>query len=229
MSRDLTLLHPKLQMLLPKIKAACAEQGLNVLFTDGMRTKAEQDALYEQGRTVVGTIVTNVQYPNSMHNWGVAVDFCRNVRGKEYDDSDNFFAKVGSIAKAYGLEWGGDWKNFPDKPHLQLAEYSLDGTTSYLRRVYGSPEKFMAVWTASVAPSQSAAADSSPAGGAKTWFSDVPKDAWYEEALAWAVENGIIAGFEDGTFRPNEPLTRAQIVSVLYRYDAYKKGQKAGE
>ena len=220
MSRDLTLLHPKMQMLLPKIKAACTEQGLNVLFTDGMRTKAEQDALYAQGRTVAGTIVTNVQYPNSMHNWGVAVDFCRNERGREYDDSDNFFARVGSIAKAYGLEWGGDWRSFPDKPHLQLAEYSLDGTTSYLRRVYGSPEKFMAVWKT---------AEEKPAEKPCSGFYDVPDDRWSSEAVGWGAKNGLVAGYEDGLFHPEDALTREQMMSILYRYDAYKKGQKAGE
>ena len=210
MSRDLTLLHPKLQAILPKIKEMAAAQDLPVLWTDGMRTQAEQDALYAQGRTAPGTIVTNVRYPDSMHNWGVAVDFCRNVRGREYDDSDNFFFRVASIAKAYGLDWGGDWTSFRDKPHLQLAEYSIDGTTDYLRRTYGTPAKFAATWRTATA-----------AG-----FPDVPADAWYAEALEWAVKAGIIAGCEDGTFRPDAPLTRAQLVSILYRYHAWHNGQK---
>lgn len=219
MSRDLTLLHPKLQRILPLIIEACAGQGLPVLITDGMRTKAEQDAIYAQGRTKPGTIVTQVQYPNSMHNWGVAVDFCRNVKGREYDDSDNFFARVAYIAKSFGMEWGGDWKNFVDKPHLQLAEFSLDGTTSYLRRVYGSPENFQKVWKnykpEPETPTQTVAG-----------FSDVPANAWYAEALEWAVDAGIIAGFEDGTFRPDQYVTRAQIVSILYRFNAWKGGEK---
>lgn len=217
MSRDLTLLHPKLQKILPTIIKACESQGLPVLITDGMRTKAEQDALYAQGRTAAGQIVTNVAYPNSMHNWGVAMDFCRNVRGKEYDDSDSFFARVASIAKAYGMEWGGDWKTFPDKPHLQLAEFSLDGTTSYLRRVYGTPERFQAVWKKETAEE--------PPIPTVCGFTDVPANAWYAEALEWAVKAGIIAGFEDGTFRPEQYPNRAQIVSILYRYHAWKEGK----
>lgn len=212
MSRDLSLLHPKLRAILPKIKADADKLGLPVLWTDGMRTRAEQDALYAQGRTTPGTIVTSVRYPNSMHNWGVAVDFCRNVKGKEYDDSDNFFAKVASIAKAYGLDWGGDWNRFVDKPHLQLAEYSQDGTTAYLRSTYGTPEAFFATWPS--LPIETVAG-----------FDDVPAGAWYAEPLEWAVKAGIIAGFDDGTFRPDAPLTRAQLVSILYRYDAWRKGQ----
>ena len=204
MSRDLALLHPRLQAILPRIKAECEAQALPVLWTDGMRTKAEQDALYAQGRTSPGTIVTNVRYPDSMHNWGVAVDFCRNVRGREYDDTDNFFFRVAFVAKAYGLDWGGDWKTFKDKPHLQLGEYSIDGTTDYLRRTYGTPDRFIATWK-------------KPASG----FLDVPDDRWSSEAVAWAAKAGIAAGFEDGTFRPAEPITREQAVSLLYRYHAW--------
>lgn len=206
MSRDLSQLHPKLRAILPRIAEAAAAQGLPVLWTDGLRIKAEQDAMYAQGRTAPGQIVTNVAYPNSMHNWGVAVDFCRNVRGREYDDSDNFFFRVAQIAKAYGLEWGGDWTTFVDKPHLQMAEYSLDGTTAYLRSAYGTPEAFIKTWQ----PVKTVCG-----------FSDVPADAWYAEPLEWAVGAGLIAGFEDGTFRPDAPVTRAQLVSILYRYHAW--------
>ena len=208
MSRDLALLHPRLQAILPKIKAECEAQALPVLWTDGMRTKAEQDALYAQGRTAPGAIVTNVRYPNSMHNWGVAVDFCRNVRGREYDDTDNFFFRVAFVAKAYGLDWGGDWTSFRDKPHLQLGEYSIDGTTDYLRRTYGTPDRFIATWK-------------KPASG----FLDVPDDRWSSEAVAWAAKAGIAAGFEDGTFRPEEPITREQAISLIYRYHAWHNGQ----
>ena len=218
MSRDLSLLHPKLQKLVPLIIGACAGQGLPVLITDGWRSKAEQDAIYAQGRTKPGTIVTQVQYPNSMHNWGVAVDFCRNVKGREYDDSDNFFGRVGSVAKSFGMQWGGDWKNFTDKPHLQLAEYSLDGTTSYLKRVYGSPENFIKTW--------GEYKDEEKPVTTVAGFSDVPANAWYAEALEWAVNAGIIAGYEDGTFRPDGYLTRAQVVSILYRFNAWKGGEK---
>ena len=211
MSRDLTLLHPKLQAILPRIKAECERQGLYVLWTDGLRTKAEQDALYAQGRTAPGTVVTNVTYPNSMHNWGVAVDFCRNERGREYDDTDNFFYRVGFVAKQFGLEWGGDWKSFKDKPHLQLAEYSMDGTTAYLRGAYGTPDKFMATWKKAEKP--------------YSGFYDVPDDRWSSEAVGWGAKNGLVAGYEDGLFHPEDALTREQMMSILYRYDAYRKAK----
>ncbi len=50
-----------------------------------------------------------------------------------------------------------------------------------------------------------------------TDFTDVPSDAYYAQAVAWAVENGITLGTTDTTFSPNAPCTRAQVVTFLYR------------
>jgi hypothetical protein len=49
-------------------------------------------------------------------------------------------------------------------------------------------------------------------------FSDVANDAYYAEAVAWAVENGITVGTSTTTFSPNNNCTRGQIVTFLYRY-----------
>lgn len=54
-------------------------------------------------------------------------------------------------------------------------------------------------------------------------FFDVPEDAWYAKGTAWAATNGIVNGFEDASFRPESPVTREQLVAILYRYAA-KKG-----
>lgn len=48
-------------------------------------------------------------------------------------------------------------------------------------------------------------------------FPDVPNDAYYAEAVKWAAENGIVAGYPDGKFHPDEACTRAQVVTMLYR------------
>ena len=49
-------------------------------------------------------------------------------------------------------------------------------------------------------------------------FTDVSADAYYEKAVAWAVENGITTGTGFGVFSPDAACTRAQIVTFLYRY-----------
>ena len=49
-------------------------------------------------------------------------------------------------------------------------------------------------------------------------FVDVPKGSWYEESSAWAVENGIVSGYEGKKFGGNDPITRQQFVTILWRY-----------
>ena len=57
----------------------------------------------------------------------------------------------------------------------------------------------------------------SPAPKSMSSFADVPADAFYAKAVAWAVENGITGGTGDGKFSPNATCTRAQAVTFLYR------------
>ena len=118
-------------------------RGFIVKTTDTVRTKQEQDKLYAQGRTEPGNIVTWVKYPYSNHNWGMAFDICRNDGKGTYNDSDGWFKKVGQVGKSFGLEWGGDWKGTPDKPHFELTKY---GDTNTLAKRYGTPENFKKTW-----------------------------------------------------------------------------------
>ncbi|PZN06492.1 MAG: hypothetical protein DIU69_13160, partial [Bacillota bacterium] len=48
-------------------------------------------------------------------------------------------------------------------------------------------------------------------------FNDVPADHRFAAAIAWAKEQGITQGYGDGTFRPDQPVTRAEVVAMLYR------------
>lgn len=195
MSRDINLLHPRLRKIVPQIIAECKAQGLPVLVTQTLRTKAEQDALYAQGRTKPGNIVTNAWYPNSAHCWGVAFDFCRNVKGREYDDSDGFFAKVAAIAKPYGLTWGGDWKNFVDKPHLELTEFMPGASVAWLIRTYSTPEIFMKSW----------ALEDDEMQRYKT-VAELPE--WAQATVRGLVRRGIIAGTGDGEIDISEDMAR---------------------
>ena len=53
-------------------------------------------------------------------------------------------------------------------------------------------------------------------------MSDVDPNEYYAPYIAWAAANGIVTGFEDGTFRPDENVTREQTAAILYRYAQYK-------
>jgi peptidoglycan L-alanyl-D-glutamate endopeptidase CwlK len=140
-------LHPDVKKLAELLIAECAKEGLPpVLITETWRTKDEQNALYAQGRTTPGKIVTNCQYPDSPHCWGAAFDFCRNIRGHEYDDNDGFFTKVGAVGKRLGLFWGGDFKSFVDKPHFESPIYVVNNSVGMLKTKYGTPEAFKKSW-----------------------------------------------------------------------------------
>ena len=45
---------------------------------------------------------------------------------------------------------------------------------------------------------------------------------WYKPAIAWAEQTGVVDGYEDGTFRPDEPVTRQEFAQMLYNYASYK-------
>ena len=51
-------------------------------------------------------------------------------------------------------------------------------------------------------------------------FADVPDGAWYEDALVWAVENGIVNGITETAFAPDAPVTRQDLAVMLLRYEA---------
>lgn len=65
--------------------------------------------------------------------------------------------------------------------------------------------------------------EGSPAVGT-SHFSDVAPGAYYAAAVSWASEGGIVNGYGDGTFRPNNLITREQLAAFLYRY-ASRKGR----
>ena len=52
-------------------------------------------------------------------------------------------------------------------------------------------------------------------------FADV-NDEWYATAVNWAANVGVVNGYEDNTFRPNQPITREQLAAILMNYSAYK-------
>lgn len=110
-------------MTLEIIRRAYSE-GINVQISSGLRTNAQQDKLYAQGRTAPGSIVTNARAGQSVHNYGLAVDFFITTP----DGSAPIWIvnaqwkRVAAIAKSMGFTWGGDWTSFYDAPHLEYTK-----------------------------------------------------------------------------------------------------------
>ncbi len=55
-------------------------------------------------------------------------------------------------------------------------------------------------------------------------FSDVAEDAWYAEAIRWAASEGLVLGYDDGSFGVDNPITLEQMALILYRYEQYRGG-----
>lgn len=108
--------------------------NIAVRIIQGLRTIDEQNALYAQGRTKPGDIVTNAKGGSSYHNYGLAIDFAilidKDGNGtydelswdiKKDNDKDGIadWLEVVKIFEAAGWEWGGRWSSLKDYPHVQ--------------------------------------------------------------------------------------------------------------
>jgi peptidoglycan L-alanyl-D-glutamate endopeptidase CwlK len=130
------LLHPKLRdeviELYDEIDEALTGKAI-CRFTHTLRTFAEQNALFAQGRTAPGRIVTRARGGQSYHNYGLAIDIVLLVdrdnngtfESAAWDTKTDFdgdkkadWMEVVDIFKRYGWTWGGDWK-FVDNPHFE--------------------------------------------------------------------------------------------------------------
>lgn len=118
-SRDLLDLLPHVADKAHAFIDACEEQGIDVLITSTYRDGESQAALYAKGRTAPGPRVTNAKPGTSYHNHRVAFDFVPIVDGKAVWNDDHLWAQCGMIGEKVGLEWGGGWQGFQDKPHMQ--------------------------------------------------------------------------------------------------------------
>lgn len=114
----LAKLHPLLQKRVTRFFSILEEKGLLPRITQGLRTIEEQNALYAQGRTKSGSIVTNAKGGQSWHNYGLAVDIAFINSNGSIDF--NVSKEVGKIGQDCMLEWGGAWTSFKDMPHFQI-------------------------------------------------------------------------------------------------------------
>lgn len=95
------------------------ERGIVARVIGGTRTYAEQDALFAQGRTKPGTIVTKARGGSSNHNFGIAFDIGIFKNG-DYLEESPLYKVCGALGQDLGLEWGGSWHSIVDEPHFQL-------------------------------------------------------------------------------------------------------------
>lgn len=103
-SRKIEDLHPYVAALCKKFVAACKKEGIDVLITSTYRDNESQNAIYAQGRTKPGRIVTNAKAGQSWHNYRLAFDFVPIVNGKAMWNDARSFKRCRQIGEALGLE-----------------------------------------------------------------------------------------------------------------------------
>ena len=117
-------LEPALQVKAREFLAKARAAGHRITITQGRRTIAEQNALYNARPRV-----TKAPGGSSAHNYGMAFDFVfLTPEGRissppdaySYNVKDRPWKELGAIGKSLGLEWGGSWKSFVDLPHFEL-------------------------------------------------------------------------------------------------------------
>jgi len=116
------LIRAEVQTLVDKINSSVLKENVKMVVTQGLRTFAEQDKLYAQRPKV-----TNAKGGQSIHNYGLAFDFCLADGGKTIWDTNKDFdgdkipdwMEVVKVFKDAGYAWGGDFKSIVDKPHFE--------------------------------------------------------------------------------------------------------------
>ena len=116
-------LHPKFK---PIALAAWAEaqaampSNVRIIAVQGLRTFAESDADYAQGRTTPGQIITKAAAGQSYHNYGLAFDMAMITNGKDDNTVGPNWLKVVQIMESHGMTWGGHFPDgFHDDPHFE--------------------------------------------------------------------------------------------------------------
>jgi peptidoglycan L-alanyl-D-glutamate endopeptidase CwlK len=119
-SRNINDLLPHIKVRVEKFIELCDEEGIDLLITSTYRDNESQEALYEQGRTRPGKIVTNAKPGESWHNYRCAIDIVPLINGKpNWDGSDPIWQRIGELGEQAGLEWAGRWRTFKELAHFQ--------------------------------------------------------------------------------------------------------------
>jgi peptidoglycan L-alanyl-D-glutamate endopeptidase CwlK len=121
---ELAKVHPELARKIERLILLASERyGETLVVREGLRSRATQAQYYAQGRTIPGAIITYAKPGTSKHESGNAVDLWFFKNGKMSVSDNNNWAIIGKLAAEIGgLDWGGNWKNFKDRPHVELSK-----------------------------------------------------------------------------------------------------------
>jgi peptidoglycan L-alanyl-D-glutamate endopeptidase CwlK len=127
-SRDLDDLNSRVKPLAKTLLQRALKAGIPLTVICTLRSMDEQAALYAQGRTKPGPIVTYARPGFSYHNFGLALDVVptRLLTLKNWGETPDYrdearalWDQLGSIGVDVGLTWGGDFAELKDRPHFE--------------------------------------------------------------------------------------------------------------
>lgn len=121
--------HPELARRIRQLDALVP--SLSIQVTQGLRSWAEQNALYQQGRVTPGKIVTDAAAGFSMHNFALAVDLVPEdvIPGQpDWNAGNAAWQKMLAAGLTCGLAEGAAWRTFPDNPHFYPQELPANPT-----------------------------------------------------------------------------------------------------
>lgn len=129
-------------------------EGIRIRVTQALRSWSQQDALYAQGRTAPGSIVTNCRGGHSYHNFGLAVDCVPALPQQSADEAyvpdwnaqHPSWKRMEEIGESLDLDSGAEWRTFPDAPHFQLTGRFPEGAPNDEVRQLFTDGGMQAVW-----------------------------------------------------------------------------------
>jgi peptidoglycan LD-endopeptidase CwlK len=139
--------HPKLAEKVRSMAEILAAEGIQIRVVQSLRSWTEQAALYAQGRTEPGQVVTNAKPGTSWHNYGLAVDVAPFDGGiPDWNADHPVWKRIVAVGESVGLVSGSEWRTFPDLPHFQMTGRLPVSPDDAVRAAYetGGQE---AVWT----------------------------------------------------------------------------------
>lgn len=151
----LKLVFPVLSDKIYKLSTLLAAEDIYIAVVQGLRTVAEQDALFAKGRDAEGNVinrakvVTNARGGHSWHNFGLAVD-CAPVdaTGKiDWNPQHPQWKRMEELGMSLGLTSGANWIRLADAPHLQLTGRFPAGAPDDEVRALYAKGGLQAVWT----------------------------------------------------------------------------------
>lgn len=142
---------PLLSQKIHTLSTMLEQEGIDIRVVQALRSWSEQDALYAQGRTAPGNIVTNCRGGHSYHNFGMAVDCVPDDPSHpgyqpDWNAAHPTWKRMETVGQSLGLDSGATWRTFPDAPHFQLTGRFPEGAPDDEVRQLFKDGGMQAIW-----------------------------------------------------------------------------------